>query len=53
MWTRVTWDVPNALLSLDRFTQNDLRALRKKYEAMGGEHDIDAPLPMAGAEQRI
>ncbi|WP_460382750.1 low affinity iron permease family protein [Pseudomonas amygdali] len=50
---RVIKDAQNSLLNLDGLTQKDLRALRKKYEAMGGEHDIEAPLPMAGAEQRV
>ncbi|MBP1143515.1 low affinity Fe/Cu permease [Pseudomonas sp. PvP027] len=50
---RVTKDAQNSLLNLDDFTQKDLRALRKKYEAMGGNHDLDAPLPMAGADQRV
>ncbi|MDF2642180.1 MAG: low affinity iron permease family protein [Pseudomonas sp.] len=32
---RVTKDAQNALLSLDNLDQNELRALRKKYKALG------------------
>ena len=40
---RVTKDAQNALLSLDNLDQNELRALRKKYKALG-QNEVEAPL---------
>jgi len=40
---RVTKDAQNALLSLDNLDQKELRALRKKYKAMGDQQAL-APL---------
>jgi low affinity Fe/Cu permease len=39
---RVTKDAQNALLSLDNLDQNELRALRKKYKALG-QSEVQAP----------
>ena len=39
---RVTKDAQNALLSLDNLDQNELRALRKKYKALG-QGKVEAP----------
>lgn len=39
---RVTKDAQNALLSLDNLDQNELRALRKKYKALG-QSEVELP----------
>jgi low affinity Fe/Cu permease len=50
---RVTKDAQNAVLSLDNLDQNELRALRKKYKAMGDRADSDhtKPFPACDADQ--
>ncbi|MDD1968978.1 low affinity iron permease family protein [Pseudomonas sp. NPDC090203] len=50
---RVTKDAQNAVLSLDNLDQNELRALRKKYKAMGDREDSDhtKPFPACDADQ--
>ena len=40
---RVTKDAQNALLSLDNLDQNELRALRKKYKALG-QSEVEVPV---------
>ena len=39
----MTKDALNALLSLDNLDQNELRALRKKYTALG-QSEVKAPV---------
>ncbi|MEB0040408.1 MULTISPECIES: low affinity iron permease family protein [unclassified Pseudomonas] len=41
---RATTDAQNALLSLDKMDHKELRALRKKYEALGDEETLDRNL---------
>ena len=38
---RVTTEAQNALLNLDKLDQSELRALRKKYQAMGDCGELD------------
>jgi low affinity Fe/Cu permease len=49
---RVTKDAQNAVLSLDNLDQNELKALRKKYKAMGEREDADhtRPFPKCDAD---
>ncbi|MDH0748367.1 low affinity iron permease family protein [Pseudomonas sp. GD03842] len=49
---RVTKDAQNAVLSLDNLDQKELRALRKKYKAMGDQEEADhsAPFPECEAD---
>ena len=42
---RATQDAQNALLSLDSLDEDELRALRKKYKALGTEEVNDPELP--------
>jgi len=50
---RVTKDAQNAVLSLDNLDQKELHELRKKYKAMGEDHDMDhtKPFPKCDADE--